>query len=148
MGSTWHQVSKEISEEVAHAGRAVVAVDGRAGHTSSGIVWQPNLVLTAAHTIRQETDIRIIIKPGHSIRAKLIGRATGADLALLRVDQEFGQPVAEFVDAAGLAVGELVVAVARTRRGNIVASAGILGGIMGEWTSGRTSIDQFIRPDL
>jgi S1-C subfamily serine protease len=40
------------------------------------------------------------------------------------------------------------VAIARTRRGNIVASSGIIGGIMGEWQVGRTRIDQFIRPDL
>jgi S1-C subfamily serine protease len=40
------------------------------------------------------------------------------------------------------------IAIARTRRGNIVASAGIIGGLMGEWRAGRTRIDQFIRPDL
>ena len=47
-----------------------------------------------------------------------------------------------------LSIGELAVAVARTRRGNIVASAGIIGGLMGEWQVARTRIDQFIRPDL
>ena len=35
-----------------------------------------------------------------------------------------------------------------TRRGNIVASAGIISGLMGEWQVRRTRIDQFIRPDL
>src|SRR5215813_8159159 len=111
MESTWHQISKEISEHVARAGRTVVAVDGRSGHTSSGILWQPNLVLTAAHTIRHDKDIRIVLEPGHSIRARLAGRATGADLALLRIDQEIGQAIAEFADTAALAVGELVVAI-------------------------------------
>src|SRR5262249_47185366 len=47
-----------------------------------------------------------------------------------------------------LSVGELGIAIARTRRGNIVASSGIISGLMGEWQAARTRIDQFIRPDL
>ena len=43
MQSTWQQLSKEISESVTRAGRAVVAVDGRSGHTSSGILFQPQM---------------------------------------------------------------------------------------------------------
>jgi S1-C subfamily serine protease len=148
MQSTWQQLSKEISESVTHAGRSVVAIDGRSGHTSSGILWRPDVVLTAAHAIRQNSDIHIIPRPGNSVRARLAGRATGADIAVLRADQEISPSVAEFGDTSTLAIGLLVVAVARTRRGNIVASAGILSGLMGEWQYGRTRIDQFIRPDL
>jgi S1-C subfamily serine protease len=148
MQSTWQQLSKEISESVARAGRAVVAVDGGTGHTSSGILWRSDLVLTAAHTIRQNADIHIIPRPGYSVRAQLAGRGPGADVALLRTNQEIGRDYAEFGDTASLAVGEIVVAIARTRRGNLVASSGILSGLMGEWQFGRTRIDQFIRPDL
>jgi len=148
MQSTWQQLSNEISESVSRAGRAVVAIDGRSGHTSSGILFRPDIVLAAAHTIRQNSDIQIIPRPGISVRARLAGRATGADIALLRADQEISPDVAEFGDASALSIGQLVVAIARTRRGNIVASAGILSGLMGEWQYGRTRIDQFIRPDL
>ena len=148
MQSTWQNMSKEISESVARAGQAVVAVDGRSGHTSSGLLWRPNLVLTASHTIRQGGEITIISRPGHSVRAQLAGRASGADIALLRVDQEIAQDCADFGPTTALAIGEFVVAIARTRRGNIVASSGILSGLMGEWQFGRTRIDQFIRPDL
>jgi len=148
MQSTWQQLSKEISESVARAGRAVVAVDGGSGHTSSGILWRSDLVLTAAHTIRQNAEIHIIPRPGYSVRAQFAGRGPGADVALLRTNQEIGRDYAEFGDTASLAVGEIVVAIARTRRGNLVASSGILSGLMGEWQFGRTRIDQFIRPDL
>jgi len=148
MQSTWQQLSNEISESVTRAGRAVVAIDGRSGHTSSGILLRPDIVLAAAHTIRQNSDIQIIPRPGISVRARLAGRATGADIALLRADQEISPDVAEFGDASALSIGQFVVAIARTRRGNIVASAGILSGLMGEWQYGRTRIDQFIRPDL
>src|SRR5437868_13231893 len=46
MQNTWQQLSKEISESVARAGRSIVAVDARAGHTSSGIVWKADSILT------------------------------------------------------------------------------------------------------
>jgi S1-C subfamily serine protease len=148
MQSTWKELSRELSETVAHAGRSVVAVDGRGGHTSSGIRWRRGYVLTAAHAIRQEGNIGIIAEAGKSARAQLAGRDTGTDIALLKLDQDLEPAEAEFGDTASLRVGELVVAIGRTRRGNIVASAGILSGLMGEWTAGRTRIDQFIRPDL
>src|SRR5262249_34291454 len=44
--------------------------------------------------------------------------------------------------------GELVVAIARTQRGNVVASSGVLSGLMGEWQIGGARFDRFIRPDL
>ena len=40
MAVTWQTFSKEISQMVADAGKSIVAVDGRSGHTSSGIVWR------------------------------------------------------------------------------------------------------------
>jgi len=148
MQSIWQQLSQEFSSAVAQIGQAIVAVDGRAGHTSSGILWRPDFVLTAAHTIRQEAGIRILPKSGESVRGRLVGRAPGTDVALLKLERELQTPPAQIEGPAQLAVGELLLAVARTRRGNIVAGSGILGGLMGEWRSGRVHIDQFIRPDL
>ena len=148
MPSIWQQLSKEISEAVAQAGRSIVAVDGRGGRTSAGIVWRTEFVLTAAHTIRKEANIGIISAPGKTVTARLAGRASGAGVALLKLDQPIEATPADLGGGAPLAVGELVVAVARTRRGNLVASSGILSGLMGEWQMGGTRIDQFIRPDL
>lgn len=148
MENIWQQLSKEISGKIAAAGESVVAVDGRSGHTSSGIVWRPDYVLTASHAIRSEGHVDIITAPGKSQTAKLVGRAHASDLALLKLEARLENKPADFGDAAALAVGDLVAAVARTRRGHVVASSGILSGLMGEWRSGRARIDQFIRPDI
>jgi len=148
MTGTWQQFSKEISEVVGQGGKSIVAVDGRAEHTSSGIVWRRDSVLTAAHAIRRETNIGVIFAPGRSVVARLIGRDRGTDIALLKLDQDIEMQPVQFGSTQELAVGEFTVAVARTRRGNIVASAGIISGLMGEWQVARTRIDQFIRPDL
>ncbi len=148
MAATWQQLSKEISQAVDQAGKSIVAVDGRSGHTSSGIIWRTDSVLTAAHSIRTDSNIRVILGPGKSVQAKLAGRDRGTDIAVLKLDEKIAAPPVEFGTTASLAVGEFTVAVARTRRGNIVASSGIISGLMGEWQVGRTRIDQFIRPDL
>jgi len=148
MADSWLELSKEISKAVEEAGKSVVAVDGRSGHTSSGIVWRADSILTAAHAIRHDTNIRVIVGPGRSITAKLSGKDRGSDLAVLKLDENVDLEPAKLGSGTTLSVGELTVAVARTRRGNIVASGGIISGLMGEWQIGRTRIDQFIRPDL
>jgi len=148
MQNIWQQLSNQISETVAQVGRSIVAVDGRSGHTSSGIVWKADSILTAAHSIRQETNIRLIAESGKSVRARLAGRASAMDIALLKIEEETGATPADFGTTNGLQVGQFVVATGRTRRGNIVASSGILSGVMAEWHAGRSRIDQFIRPDL
>jgi S1-C subfamily serine protease len=148
MATAWEQLSKEISEVVESAGKSVVAVDGRSGHTSSGIVWRQDLILTAAHAIRHNANIGVILGPGRSVSARLAGRDRGTDIALLRLDQEIEMQPAQLGETQSLSIGKIAVAIARTRRGNIVASAGIISGLMGEWQVARTRIDQFIRPDL
>ena len=147
MGTAWQELSKEITQVVNEAGKSIVTVDGRSGHTSSGIFWRDDLVITAAHTVRQESNIRVI-GPQTSVQARLLGRDRGADVAVLKLEKEFQAQPARMGNTASLAVGDWTVAVARTRRGNIVASAGIISGLMGEWQAYRTRIDQFIRPDL
>jgi serine protease Do len=149
MTTTWQKLSKEISEVVEQAGKSIVAVDGRSGHTSSGIVWRRDAIVTAAHAIRNDANIGVVFATsGRSAVARLAGRDRGTDIALLKLDEEIGMQPAQFGNTKPLSVGDLSVAVARTRRGNIVASTGIISGLMGEWQVARTRIDQFIRPDL
>ena len=147
MHNIWQQLSKDIADGVAQAGQAVVAVDGRHGHTSSGIIWRDSFVLTAAHSIRSDAPA-LILAGDKTVQAQLIGRDHGTDVAVLKSRDDLGVPAADFGATDSLAIGDLVVAVARTRRGNIVASSGIIGGLMGEFRTGRSRVDQFIRPDL
>ena len=148
MATTWQQFSKEITTIVNEAGKSIVAVDGRSGHASSGIVWRGDYVLTAAHSIRSDSGIRIIPGPEESVQARLVGADRGTDIAVLKLDKDVKAVPVDFGGTSSLSVGDLSIAIARTRRGNIVASAGIISGLMGEWRVRRTRIDQFIRPDL
>jgi S1-C subfamily serine protease len=66
----------------------------------------------------------------------------------LKCDAKIGSR-GKFLERPQLAVGQLVVAVARTWRGNLVASAGIVSGLMGEWRTRRgQKLEAFIRPEL
>ena len=148
MDNVWRELSREISETIKKAGESIVAIDSRSGHTSSGVVWRSEYIFTASHALRSQGPITVLGSSGRSMEARLAGRAHAADIALLKLEGSISQPPADFGDTATLVVGQLVVAVGRTRRGNIVASSGILSGLMGEWRSGHARIDQFIRPDL
>jgi S1-C subfamily serine protease len=148
MGTIWREMSKEVTQVINEASKSIVAVDGRGGHTSSGIIWRAGTIVTAAHAVRQEI-VHVIFEPEKTVKARVVGTDRGADISVLKLDQDVEAPAADFGTTTSLSVGDFSVAIARTRRGNIVASAGIISGlIMGEWRVYRTRIDQFIRPDL
>jgi serine protease DegQ len=146
---TWSKISEEIAASVERAGKSVVAIESRRRHSSSGVVLRPDVVVTAAHTVRAERELAVILEGGRSVSASLAGRDPTSDLALLRLSASSELPNAAFSDSADIRVGSLVVAVARSRRGNLVASSGILSGVMGAWRTWHgADIDRFIRPDL
>jgi len=144
----WAALSNELAEAAARAGECVVAVQGGRRH-SSGIYWSDDIVVTVNHALRHAEEMATIISAEAEAQAQVIGRDPGTDIAVLRLQRSTkAQPVI-WGHAAQLRIGDLVLAAARTRRGNIVASSGIVSGLMGAWRTwhgGR--IDQFIRPDL
>ncbi|SRR6266700_787752 len=145
----WAALSNQLAEASASVGQSVVAVHG-GRHVSSGIIFTKDSVIATNHALRRDEDITVVIAPGTSVPARVAGRDPGTDLALLRLQQPATVAPPRWGDASKLRVGELVLALARTRRGNIVASSGILSGLInGGWRTWRGGeIDQFIRPDL
>ena len=140
--------SDELSAAAEHAEQSVVTVFARRRLPSSGISWRKGVVVTAAHTIQREEELSVLIAGNKKVSARLAGRDPGTDLAVLKLD-DLEMQVAEFGDPAQLKLANLVLALGRTRGGNLVASAGIIGGLGGElrtWRGGR--IDQSIRLDL
>lgn len=145
----WTTLSKELAEASAEAGKSVVCVQGRR-HPISGIVFTSDSIITVSHALRREEDASVLVASGERVAAQVVGRDPGADLAVLRLGQPIQAPLARWGKSSELRVGELLLALARTRRGNIVASSGILSGYINEpWrTWHRGEMDQFIRPDL
>ena len=146
---TWSELSTEISQAIQAVGKNVVTVQAGGGRTSSGIILEDDTILTSAHIVSEAESIRIWTAHDKPHTATLVGRDSGTDIALLKTDAKLSDSKVVFAENPQLAVGQLVVAIARTWRGNLVASAGILSGLMGEWHSYRgKKIDAYIRPDL
>jgi S1-C subfamily serine protease len=144
----WASLSNQLAETAAAVGKSVVAVHARR-HPSSGIVWSSDTVVTANHALRRDEDISVVFGPGEKTAARVVGRDATTDLAVLHLEQPTGSPPARWGNTSQLRIGELVLALGRTWRGNIVASSGILSGLMGAWRTWRGGdLDQFIRPDL
>jgi S1-C subfamily serine protease len=149
MENIWSKLSNDLAEVSAATGKSVVAVHGTR-HPSSGIVIAKDAVVAASHAVRRDDDITVITAPGQKLSAHVSGRDPSTDLVVLRLQKPIDAPVVRWASTSNLRVGELVLALARTRRGHVVASSGILSGLingpMRTWRGGE--IDQFIRPDL
>ena len=149
MASVLNSFSQELAAAAEQVGPSVVAVHARHRMPSSGIYWRKGIVVTANHTVRREDDIAVLGHAGKRATAKLAGRDPGTDLAVLKLDQDGAFAIPQFADAASLKLANLVLALGRTRIGNLVASSGIVGGLGGEWRTWRGGrIDQSIRLDL
>ncbi|HLJ88792.1 MAG TPA: trypsin-like peptidase domain-containing protein [Candidatus Angelobacter sp.] len=147
--NVWKSLANQLAQTSEETGKSVVSVYGRR-HPSSGIIWSKDAVVTASHSLRRDEDITVILSPGQKTTARVAGRDPGTDLAVLRLQSPIEAPAARWGDASKLRVGELVLALARSWRGNVVASSGVISGLIhGPWRTWRGGqIDQFIRPDL
>ncbi|HEU5042052.1 MAG TPA: trypsin-like peptidase domain-containing protein [Gemmatimonadales bacterium] len=140
-------LSQDLAATVELVGRSVVAIHARRRIPSSGIVWRPGVVATAAHTITRDEDISVTLASGRTTAAALAGRDPATDLAVLRLD-DAAVPPAERGAAADLQVGRLVLALGRPGP-QLTASMGIISAVGGEWRTWQGGrIEQFLRLDL
>ena len=141
-------VSSEFASAAEKVGSSVVAIHARRWMPTSGIEWKKGVVITVHHGVQRDEDIKVLLGGGRVVSAKLAGRDPGTDLAVLRIE-EGSSSAPQFGDSTSLRLGHLVLALGRTRRGDLVASSGIIGGISGEWRNRRGGqLDQHIRLDL
>jgi len=137
-------LSNDLASAVERAARAVVTVHARPRLPSTGIVWRSGLVVTAEHTVRLESDLRVTWTDGQSAAATLVARDPGTDLAVLRVE-ESGRPAAELGDSSALRAGHLALAVGYGPR----ASWGVISATGGPWRTWRGGdVDRLLRVDL
>jgi serine protease DegQ len=143
----WEAISKHAGTLAEQTGKAVVAVDGGRRVAASGVHWKPGVIVTASHLVRRAAEVNIILPDGNTVRGTIAGRDSTTDLAAVRLDS--ASTLATLPLASGVKVGELVLAVARSGRGELSASAGIVARIGGPWHSWRGGqIDRLLRPDV
>jgi S1-C subfamily serine protease len=138
------QQAATLAESVS---KAVVAVDAEQRPTASGIHWKTGVVVTAAHLTRHAGSVNVILPDGKSASGQLVGRDSTTDIAVVRADGNTGLSTLTFSSSARL--GELVMAVGRSRRGELAVSAGLLARVGGPWRTWRGGhVDRLLRPDV
>jgi len=127
-------LSHEIAQIVAGLAPSLVRVDARGGRPATGIIWADNLVLTADHVIEADDNILVTGAPT-TVKASVVGRDRGTDLALLRTVGLRGAP-APRGRSADVRTGHLVLALAGTI-GEQQVTMGIVSGTSSEFRSWR-----------
>ena len=80
--------------------------------TGSGFIIKANgLAITNQHVVQDKEEIHVRLFDGTQTRAKVLGRDTVGDIALLQIESETPLPVVPLGDSDALRVGEFVVAI-------------------------------------
>jgi len=119
--------SNALADAAEKAGRSTVLVEARRRMPASGILYGGTTVLTADHVVERDEDIRVLLPDGEGVRASLVGRDPGTDLAVLRLES----PASEIAAPASrqARVGEFVLALGRPSSNGIQASLGVVSAI-------------------
>lgn len=133
--SALSQFSDQLAATVAKAARSIVTVAARPRQPASGILWRAEtetIVLTADHVIEREEDITVGLPDGREVKAQLIGRDPGTDLAALRLSGvDLGTENVPAEIGEGLRVGHLVLAVGRPSSDGPRVSFGAVSAVDG-----------------
>jgi S1-C subfamily serine protease len=139
--------SNGLAAAVDRVGRSVVAVHARSRFSSSGVIWRPGVIVTAEHTIRREEEIKVTLPDGNNRAATLAGSDAGTDLAVLKLAEPAGEPIAQ--SGSEIRPGYLVLTVGRSEDSGVNATMGIISAMSGSWRTWRGGrLDQYIRLDL
>ena len=133
--------------------RSVVQVRSSGRGTGAGVIWPGDgLVLTNHHVIsgrRRRGNIRVALHDGRTLDADVVKSGRNLDLALLRLEGDYGDlPAAPVGDSDALRVGELVYAIGHPWGSVGAVSAGIVGGVGELRGSGRNSSARYVRSDV
>jgi S1-C subfamily serine protease len=139
-------LSNQMADAVERVTPSLVIVNGRQRQPASGLIYGPDLVLTADHVLEREEDLTIETHDNRTLPAQFVGRDLGTDLALLRVANLGLAPAQATTES--VRVGQLVLAVGRTPGDGPMASTGVVSTIGGPLRTGRgTILERYIRTD-
>lgn len=139
-------LSNQMADAVERISQALVLVNGRQRQPASGIIYAPDLVLTADHVLEREEDLTVQSHDGRTLPAQFVGRDLATDLAVLRV-ANLGGTIAVAAEEQAR-VGQLTLAVGRTPGDGPMASVGIVSTVGGPLRTGRgVALERYIRTD-
>lgn len=140
------ELSNALADAAERAGRSTVLVNARRRMPASGIVFGPDLVLTAEHVIERDEDIAVGLADGTQVTARVAGRDAGTDLALLRLER--GVADAAEITSSPARLGQLALVLGRPSPAGLEASLGTVSAVGGPIQTGRGGmLERYIRTD-
>jgi S1-C subfamily serine protease len=142
------ELSDALADAADKAGRATVLVNARRRMPASGIIYAADLVLTADHILEREEDISVILADGTEIPARVAGRDSGSDLAVLKLERPAGPAAVAEAATSPARLGQIALVLGRPSRDGIEASLGTVSAIGGPIRTGRGGmLERYIRTD-
>ncbi len=126
-------------------GRGGGARQQRVGLGSGVIVSASGYVLTNNHVVEGADDIDVQLADGRQASAKLIGTDPETDLAVLQIELD-ALPVIALGDAAGMQVGDVVLAIGNPFNVGQTVTSGIVSAL-GRNRLGLSTFENFIQTD-
>ena len=139
---------------IEEAQKSVVQVRSGGRGIGAGVIWPGDgLVMTNHHVVagrrRRRDKVRVSLRDGQMLDARVVKSDRSLDLALLGLEGEHGDlPAARIGDSDGLRVGELVYAIGHPWGSVGAVSAGIVGGVGELRGPGRNSSARYVRSDV
>ena len=117
----------------------------RMGEGSGFIIDSDGYIATNNHVVDGATQVKVTLKSGEELQAKVVGTDPSTDLALLKVDDGKRLPSLEWGDSDKARVGDWVLAIGNPFGLGGSATAGIISARGRDIQSGR--YDDFIQVD-
>lgn len=116
---------------------------------SGVIISEKGYIVTNNHVVEDAADIRVILTDKREFPARIVGTDAKTDLAVLKIDETAGLPVAPIGDSDLVQVGEWVLAVGNPFRLTSTVTAGIVSalGRQVDIIEGGFGIEDFIQTD-
>ncbi len=124
----YSEVVTRVARDVLPAVASLAVLTPRGAGAGSASVIAPDVLLTSAHVVSGADRARAAFLDGREVTVEVVGRDPLSDLAVLRSGAALPPPVA-LGDAAGLQVGQLVVALGNPLGLAGSVTAGIVSGL-------------------
>jgi S1-C subfamily serine protease len=140
------QLSQALAARAQMARQLVAAVKISDARHRTGSLWGPDLIVASEQSLPKRDAYEIALAGGASAKATLLGRDSGTNIALLKLDRSVSVPT---VASAEPELGSFALAFGADRSGGTRARLGIVNLAGPEWHSRAGSrIDRRIVLDL
>ena len=125
-------LSQAIETVVAATQDRVVASRNASRRHVTGMVWQPDVVVTSEQAMGERDEYEIVTADGRSSRAQIVGRDAGTNILALRLSERID---VNATVAASPRIGSLVLALAANVDGTTAVRMGAVRSIGDRWFS-------------